>query len=72
MDPKFQVTVRYGFRTLRYLTLFVEAPDAAGALRAAAEEIPPEIVSEVDLVELRKAPASLDEGGSRPPRAGLS
>jgi hypothetical protein len=52
----YQVTVRYGRRTHRYLSLSVEAPDAVAALRAAADEVPAEVASEVDIVELREAP----------------
>ena len=53
---KFQITVRHGRRMKRYLTLEVEAVDAAQALRAGAGQIPPEVAPEVDLVELRVAP----------------
>jgi len=52
----YQVTIRYGKKTMRYLSLAVEAPDAPTALRKAADEIPEEVISEVDIVELRKAP----------------
>lgn len=72
MKAKFQVTVRYGSRNLRYLTLFVESVDAVHALRSAADKIPLEIAPEVDLVELRKAPTPPEEAGSPPPRPGLS
>ena len=51
----FQVTVRYGGRYQRYHTFVVDAPDAKAALEAAAGELPPEIVPETDLVELRVA-----------------
>ena len=51
----FQVTVRYGTRRQRYYTFVVEADDAAAALRVAAEQMPHEITSEADLVELRVA-----------------
>jgi hypothetical protein len=51
----FQVTVRFGQRSQRYHVFSVEAPDARAALARAASLIPPEIVQEVDLVELRVA-----------------
>jgi hypothetical protein len=51
----YQVTVRYGGGHQRYHTYVVEAPDASGALEAAAASMPPEISSEADLVELRIA-----------------
>jgi len=51
----YQITVRYGTRYQRYHTWVVEAGDAREALRTAAEEMPDEIVSEADLVELRVA-----------------
>ena len=51
----YQITVRYGGRYQRYHTYVVEADDARAALRVAAEEVPDEIVNEVDLVELRAA-----------------
>jgi hypothetical protein len=51
----FQVTVRYGSQRQRYHTYVVEAEDAATALRVASEQMPPEISSEADLVELRVA-----------------
>jgi hypothetical protein len=52
---RYQVTVRYGGRRQRYHTYAVEAPDAGAALEAAAEQMPPEIRDEADLVELRAA-----------------
>lgn len=52
---KYQVTVRYGTRRQRYHTYVVEAADAGGALRLAAEHMPAEIAPEADLVELRVA-----------------
>jgi hypothetical protein len=52
----FHVTVRYGKKSQRYLTLAIASEDAPAALRAAADRIPSEISSEVDLVELRHAP----------------
>ena len=55
-DMDYQVTIRYGKKTQRYLTLSVRAPHAAEALRLAADGIPEEIIPEVDLVELRDAP----------------
>jgi len=51
----YQVTVRYGGRRQRYHTFHVEAPDARAALATAAGEIPDEIASQADLVELRVA-----------------
>jgi hypothetical protein len=51
----FQITVRYGGRYQRYHTFQVEAPDAKGALEAAAREMPDEVVAEADLVEVRVA-----------------
>ncbi|MBI4539337.1 MAG: hypothetical protein HY704_07510 [Gemmatimonadetes bacterium] len=51
----FQVTVRYGRERLGYHTFTVDAEEAATALRAAAAEIPAEIVEAVDLVEVRVA-----------------
>jgi len=38
------------------VNLAVEAPDAVAALRLAADGVPEEIVSEIDIVELREAP----------------
>jgi len=52
---QYQVTVRYGGSRQRYDTFVVEATDAAEALRAAAERMPPEIAPDADLVELRVA-----------------
>lgn len=52
---RYQITVRHGTRRQRYHTYEVEAHDAATALRLAAERMPPEIVEEVDLVEMRVA-----------------
>jgi hypothetical protein len=52
----YQITIRYGRKIQRYHSLTLEAPDAAGALRAAADGIPTEILEEVDIVELREAP----------------
>jgi hypothetical protein len=52
----FQITVRHGSQIKRYLSLQVDAPDAVHALREAAELIPGELATEVDLVELRSAP----------------
>ncbi len=50
------MTIRYGKRSQRYLTLTVVAGDVASALRLTADGIPEDLVSEVDLVELRQAP----------------
>jgi len=52
---RFQITVRYGVHHQRYHTFIVEAADAAVGLRTAAEQLPPEIADETDLVELRVA-----------------
>jgi hypothetical protein len=52
---KFQVTVRYGHTAQRYHTFQVEAPEAGTALRIVADQVPSEILHEVDLVELRRA-----------------
>lgn len=52
---RFQVTVRYGGSRQRYHTFVVDAADAATALRAAADETPPQIAADADLVELRIA-----------------
>lgn len=51
----FQVTARYGGRRQRYHTFVVEAADAKAAMISATEQIPPEIASEIDLVEIRVA-----------------
>lgn len=51
----YQITVRFGPRVKRYHTLQVEAPDVRDALRRVADDLPDEIVPEVDLVELRIA-----------------
>ena len=64
----YQVTIRYGKKTQSYLSLAVEASDAAAALRIAADQIPEEIVSEVDIVELREAP---DYEKNLPPSEGF-
>ena len=52
---RYQVTVRYGGQRQRYHTYAVEAVDAGAALEAAAEQMPPEIRGDADLVELRAA-----------------
>ncbi len=52
----YQVTIRYGQKSQRYLTLPVESEDLADALRAAADGIPVDILPEADLVEIRVAP----------------
>jgi len=52
----YQVTIRYGKKTQRYLSLAVEAQDAVSALRMAADRIPEDVASEIDIVELREAP----------------
>ena len=53
---EYQLTVRYGKTTQRYLTFTVEAANVPVALRAAADQIPAEVTQEADLVELRVAP----------------
>ncbi len=55
MGMKYQITVRYGGGHQRYYTYVVEAEDARAALEVAAEQMPTEIGSEADLVELRVA-----------------
>ena len=52
----FQITIRYGARSQRYLTYSIAAADAAEAMVLASEQIPAEVVAEVDLVEMRVAP----------------
>jgi hypothetical protein len=64
----YQITIRHGKKTQRYLTLAVEATDAAAALRKAADQIPEELVGDVDIVELREAP---DFEKTLPPSEGL-
>jgi hypothetical protein len=51
----YQITVRYGRRYQRYHTFTVDAADVSAALREAAERIPPEVLPEADLAELRVA-----------------
>lgn len=51
---RYDVTVRHG-RPHRYHTLGVEAEDVAAALRSLADALPPEVVEDADLVELRVA-----------------
>jgi hypothetical protein len=51
----YQVTVRYGQRYQRYHTFAVAAEHVASALRQAADGVPPEILAEADLVEVRPA-----------------
>lgn len=52
---KYRITVRYGGARQRYHTYVVAGDSAPEALRRAAEEMPSEIASDVDLVELRVA-----------------
>lgn len=52
----YQITVRYGTTSQRYHTYQVQAIDARTALSVAAEQMPSEIATEADLVELRVAP----------------
>ena len=49
----FQITVRYGGRYQRYHTYTVEASDACEAMLTGAEEMPDDIASQADLVEVR-------------------
>lgn len=49
----FQITVRYGGRYQRYHTFSVEADDAGEAMLIGAEEMPEDIASQADLVEVR-------------------
>ncbi len=56
---RFKVTARYGSEHQRYHTFEVQAYDAAGALEAAAAELPPHVNAEADLVEIR--PVVTDE-----------
>ena len=51
----YQITVRFGGRHQRYHTFKVSADNAAEALRQAADNVPKEIATDVDLVELRVA-----------------
>jgi hypothetical protein len=67
-EMDYQVTVRYGRKTQKYLSLAVEARDAVSALRKAADGIPEEIASEIDIVELREAP---DYEKTLPPSEGF-
>ena len=52
----YQVTVRYGRKKQRYFSMTLSAPDVSAALRQTAEGLPPEVIPEADLVELREAP----------------
>ncbi len=51
----YQITIRFGGRQQRYHTFKVSADDAVEALRQAADNVPKEIATDVDLVELRVA-----------------
>lgn len=51
----YQITIRYGSRFQRYHTFALDAADVREALLGAAERIPPAILPEADLVELRVA-----------------
>lgn len=53
---EYQVTIRYGRKRQRYLSFTVDAEDAVSALRRAADQVPEEVVPDVDIVELREAP----------------
>lgn len=53
---RYQVTVRYGERPVRYHTFAVEAADIGEALATAARELPGEVRIRGDLVEVRPAP----------------
>lgn len=61
---EYRVTIRWGTGVRRYHLVDVEADDAAEALRRGADAIPPEILPEVDLVEVRPTvdPASRPGG----------
>jgi hypothetical protein len=61
----YQITVRYGRRYQRYHTFTVDAANVADALRLAADQVPPGILPEADLVELREA-VDPDARASRP------
>ena len=50
----FDITIRYGTRHQRYHTLNLEVSGMAEALERAAAELPPEILAEADIVEIRK------------------
>jgi hypothetical protein len=65
---EYQVTIRYGRRKQRYLSLTVDAANAVSALHAAADQVPEEIVSDIDIVELREAP---DYEKNLPPSEGF-
>lgn len=52
----YQITIRYGRKTKGYHSLTVEGENALAALRITADQIPPEIGEEIDIVELREAP----------------
>lgn len=51
--PQYRVTIRHGAARHRYAMLDVEADGLRAALRAAAEQLPPE-AAEGDLVEIRR------------------
>jgi hypothetical protein len=61
----YQITVRYGRRYQRYHTFTVDAANVADALRLAADQVPPGLLPEADLVELREA-VDPDARASRP------
>lgn len=50
---RFRVTVRHGARSQRYHTVAIDASDVREALTRVADELPPEVAAEADLVELR-------------------
>jgi hypothetical protein len=51
----YQITVRYGGRRQRCHTYVVEGGDARDAPSAAADELPPDVAPDADLVEVRIA-----------------
>lgn len=52
---KFQVTVRHGAPSMRYHTQSVEAENLKTVLVALAAKLPPEVLANGDLVEIRTA-----------------
>lgn len=51
--PSYRVTFRYGAPRALYEVLDIEAAELRAALRAAAEEVPDEVVETAELVEIR-------------------
>lgn len=52
---EYRVTVRYGTDRQNYHLATVDASDLPTAMRAAAEEMPPEVAEAGNLVEIRPA-----------------